>query len=156
MRWILFSALTVTACASAPKAADPVAEADAVMRTSREWSQVAASGDLEATLTYWAEDAVMMAPGQPPIRGRSAIRAFLESTTDIPGFTVRWEPLEAHVSESGDMAYLLERNEFSFLDSTGARVTESNKAVTIWRKQEDGSWKNVVDTWNADPTAWQR
>jgi ketosteroid isomerase-like protein len=36
-------------------------------------------------------------------------------------------------------------------DSTGKPVTQHNKAVTIWRKQADGTWKNVVDMWNANP-----
>ena len=125
------------------------------MHLSREWSNVAGSGDLEATLAYWADDAVIMAPGQSPIRGRQAIRKFIEASAAIPGFSVKWEPLEAHVSSLGDMAYLIERNLFTFRDSTGKQVTESNKVVTVWRKQPDGSWKNVIDMWNADPNAWK-
>ena len=124
------------------------------MRISREWSNAAASGNLEAILAYWAEDAVMMAPGQPPLRGKPAIRKFVESSATIPGFSIRWEPLEAHVSASGDMAYLIERNMFTYRDSTGSQVTETNKVVTVWRKL-DGSWKNVIDMWNADPTRWK-
>jgi hypothetical protein len=50
------------------------------------------------------------------------------------------------------MAYLIERNRVSFQDSTGATVTETNKVVTVWRKQPDESWKNVIDMWNADPS----
>ena len=109
----------------------------------------------ETTLAYWADDAVMMAPGQSPLRGRQAIRKFIEASAAIPGFSVKWEPLEAHVSSSGDMAYLIERNLVTFRDSTGKQVTESNKVVTVWRKQQDGSWKNVIDMWNADPNAWK-
>jgi ketosteroid isomerase-like protein len=37
----------------------------------------------------------------------------------------------------------------------GLQVTEWNKVVAVWRKQTDGSWKNVIDIWNADPTAWR-
>jgi uncharacterized protein (TIGR02246 family) len=124
-----------------------------LMRVSREWAAVARSGDLEKTLAYWADDAVMLPPGQPPLRGKEAIREYLESAAHIPGFAITWEPIEAHVAASGDIAYLMERNEVSFDDATGARVTETNKAVTVWRKQPDGSWKNVVDIWNAEPPA---
>jgi ketosteroid isomerase-like protein len=112
-------------------------------------------GDLDATLAYWADDAVMMPPGMPPLKGKKAILEFIEASGSIPGSAIRWEPLEAHVSPSGDFAYLLERNEISFQDSTGVQVTEWNKVVTVWRKQADGSWKNVLDIWNADPTAWK-
>lgn len=149
--------LTVVAagCASSANPVNVEDEAATLMRLSREWSQVAGSGDLERTLSYWADDAVMMAPGQAPIRGKVAIRTFVESSASIPGFSVQWEPLEAHVSASGDMAYLIERNQFSFRDASGSLVTESNKVVTVWRKQRDGTWKNVIDMWNADPNAWK-
>ena len=132
------------------------AERDALMQLSREWSQVAGTGDIEATLSYWAEDAVMMPPDMPPLRGKEAIRGFVDGSSQIPGFSVRWEPLEAHVSSSGDLAYLIERNQFSYQDSTGVQVSESNKVVTVWRKEADGTWRNVVDMWNADPEAWAR
>jgi uncharacterized protein (TIGR02246 family) len=151
----LLVALLVSGCASSPPGVSVEDETATLMRLSREWSEVAASGDLERTLAYWADDAVMMIPGQPPIRGKEAIRKFVESSAAVPGFSVRWEPLEAHVSASGDMAYLIERNQFSFNDSSGALVTESNKVLTVWRKQDDGTWKNVIDMWNADPGAWK-
>ncbi len=34
-----------------------------LMRISREWAQTAARGDLERTLSYWADDAILLAPG---------------------------------------------------------------------------------------------
>ncbi|HEX6134911.1 MAG TPA: DUF4440 domain-containing protein [Longimicrobiales bacterium] len=152
----MLAVLLAAACAGSPPAVDTAAEEAELMRISREWSDVAATGDIDAILAGWADDAVMMAPGQPPLRGKQAIREYVESTGSIPGFSIRWEPLEAHVAASGDMGYMIERNQFSFQDSTGAQVTESNKVVTVWRKQADGSWKNVIDMWNADPGAWER
>jgi uncharacterized protein (TIGR02246 family) len=147
--------MVLAACAASPPSIDAEAEAAELMRISREWSEVAGSGDLEATLAYWADDAVMLPPGNPPLKGKQAIREFVEASASIPGFAIRWEPLEAHVSPSGDFAFLLERNQFSFQDTTGVQVTEWNKVVTVWRKQADGAWKNVIDIWNADPTAWR-
>lgn len=137
-----------------PPAIEIAAEREALMRLSREWSQVAGGGDLEGALAYWAEDAVMMPPGMPPVRGKAAIREYVNGSGSIPNFRIRWEPLEAHVAPSGELAYLIERNEIRYQDSTGAPILESNKVVTIWRKEQDGSWKNVVDMWNADPEAW--
>ena len=49
------------------------------------------------------------------------------------------------------MAWLIEQNKITFNNSLGNPVTQYNKAVTIWRKEPGGSWKNVVDTWNALP-----
>ena len=152
-RSMVICLLAASACAQT-ESVDVGAEVSELMRISREWSEVAAEGDIEATLAYWADDAVMMVPGLPPLRGKAAIREYVEAGAQVPGFSIRWEPLEAHVSASGDMGYVIERNQFTMQDSTGAVVTESNKTVTVWRRQADGTWKNVIDMWNADPTAW--
>lgn len=154
--WLAVCFLVAAGCSPRSEPIDTAAEASQLMQISREWSELVGTGDIDAAIEYWAEDAVMMVPGLPPLRGRAAIREYIEAGAAMPGFSVRWEPLEAHVSEAGDMAYLIERNQFTMQDSTGATVTESNKTVTVWRREADGTWKNVIDMWNADPTAWER
>lgn len=131
---------------------DRDAEAQELMNLSREWSEVASTGNIDSMMTYWADDAVMMAPGQPPLRGKEAIRSFVEASGQLPGFEVNWEPLSAHISNDGSMAYLIEKNQMAYNDSLGNRVVENNKVVTVWRKNEDGVWKNVIDMWNSDPS----
>jgi ketosteroid isomerase-like protein len=133
-------------------AIDTKAEGERLMQISREWSKSAATDSIEKTLSYWADDAVVMSPGQSPIKGKNAIREMIEGTSKIPGFKISWEPLNVSVSKSGDMAYMIEQNQITVNDSLGKPITEFNKSVTIWRKETDGSWKNIVDMWNADPS----
>jgi ketosteroid isomerase-like protein len=131
---------------------DTKAEGEKLMQISREWSKTAATGSIEKTLSYWADDAVVLSPGQPPIKGKNSIREMVQGTSKIPGFKISWEPLSVSVSKSGDLAYMIEQNQITFNDSLGKPITEFNKGVTIWRKEADGSWKNVVDIWNTDPS----
>jgi ketosteroid isomerase-like protein len=131
---------------------DTKAEGEKLMQISREWSKTAATDSIEKTLSYWADDAVVLSPGQPPIKGKNSIREMVQGTSKIPGFKISWEPLSVSVSKSGDMAYMIEQNQITFNDSLGKPITEFNKGVTIWRKEADGSWKNVVDIWNTDPS----
>jgi uncharacterized protein (TIGR02246 family) len=131
---------------------DTKVEGEKIMQLSREWSHVASTGDVEKTVSYWAEDAIVMSPGQPPLKGKKAIRQMVEESYRIPGFRISWQPQTVEVSKSGDMAYLIENSEVSFTDSTGKLITQNNKAVSIWRKQGDGSWKNVVDISTPDPS----
>lgn len=128
---------------------DQAAEAEKLMETSREWAK---SKSNEEYLGFWHENAKLMQPGQATLNGHKDISAMLESTKDIPGFAVDWEPQEAYVSESGDLGYLIEKTSFTVNDSLGNPVTEFYKTVTIWKKQEDGSWINVVDIFNSDPS----
>jgi len=115
------------------------------MQTSREWSQIASTADIEKTLSYWAEDAVVMLAGQPILFGKKDIRKMVEESFKTPGFKISWEPQSVQVSESGDMAYLIEKESMSMNDSTGKTMTMYSDGVTVWKKQSDGSWKNVVD-----------
>lgn len=128
---------------------DQKTEGEHLMNISREWAK---SKTPEETLSYWADDAIVMAPGQPSLKGKDAIKKMIEGSAGIPGFEVNWEPKEVYVSKSGDLAYLIEQNYFAMNDSLGNQQKTFNKVVTIWKKQEDGTWKNVVDMWNEDPS----
>ena len=131
---------------------DVKAEGEKLMQISREWSQSASTRNIEKTVSYWAEDAVVMSAGQPPVKGKKAIRQMVEDSYKIPGFHINWEPESVEVSESGDMAYMIERSQITIHDSSGKAITEYYKGVSVWKKQPDGSWKNVVDISNADPS----
>ena len=145
----LVVATALNACAQ--PTVDLEAEGQALMQVSRDWSDLVATGDMEAIMAGWADDAVMMPPGLPPLEGKAAIRAYVEAAGEIPGFAISWEPLSVHVAASGDLAYMIERNMTTVHDSVGNPVQTHGKAVTVWRKDIDGTWRNVVDIWNETP-----
>jgi len=124
---------------------DTKAEGDKIMQLSKEWSEAASKKDLDKTVSYWADDAILISEGQPSLNGKQAIKKFVEESFKIPGFKISWQPQNVIVSENGDMAYMIEDSQMSYSDSTGKSTTLNSKAVSIWRKQTDGSWKNVVD-----------
>ena len=131
---------------------DQDTEAEKLMELSRNWALEVQSADNERILSIWAPDAMVMPPGQAAIKGHDAIRKMLEESSKIPGFEINWEPKEAFVSQSGDLGYVIAHNYIKVTDSLGNTITTFNKAVEIWKRQEDGSWKNVVDIFNHDPT----
>jgi ketosteroid isomerase-like protein len=146
LAWSL--SLLIAACTPAPGKPDLDAEKAALMQASRDWAATIPTGNVDSILSYWSDDAVVMPPDEPAIVGKAAIRAFVTGMFAIPGFSITWEPEQAMISASGDMGYLIERNSATFSDSTGAKVTQLAKAVTVWRKDAQGQWKCVVDTWN--------
>ncbi len=124
---------------------DTKADEEKLLQLSKEWSQAAVSKDLEKTISYWADDAILMSAGQPKLNGKQEIKQMVAESFTMPGFEIKWQPKSVHISESGDMAYILEDSQLSISDSTGKIITQKNDAVSIWRKQSDGQWKNVVD-----------
>jgi len=131
---------------------DKEVEGEKLMQSSKAWSQSIATKDIDKMVSYWADDALVIQEGRAPVKGKQAIRQMVEESFKIPGFSISWQPQSVEVSDNGDMAYLIENAQVSFTDSTGKAITIYNKAVTIWRKQADGSWKNVVDISTADPS----
>ena len=61
---ILAMAASLAACSPA---VDIEAEGEALTQLSRDWSDLVATGDMERIMAGWAEDAVMMPPGTPPL-----------------------------------------------------------------------------------------
>ncbi len=121
------------------------------MEISREWSKSAARDDIEKTLSYWADDAVILSSGNPPLQGKAALKTMVENTRKIPGFKISWEPVSVDVSTSGDMAYMIEENQLTTNDSLGNPVIKFGRGVTIWKKGKDGIWKNIVEFTNDSP-----
>ena len=150
MRLTILSLALISLCACNQQTVDTKAEGEKLMQISREWSKSARTDSVEKTLSYWADDAVVLSPGQSLLKGKDQIKAMVGEMSKIPGFKISWEPQSVSVSESGDMAYMIEQNQITMNDSLGNPITEINKGVTVWRKEKDGSWKNVVDIWNAD------
>jgi ketosteroid isomerase-like protein len=142
--------MTLWACTNQP-VVDKQKEGEILMQLSRDWSDLVKTGDLEKIMEGWADNAVMMVPGMSPLKGKEAIRAYVKAGLEVPGFAIRWEPLEVFVSDNGDMAYMIERNEMKVNDSLGNPIVTYNKTVTVWRKDTEGQWKNVIDMWNDDP-----
>jgi len=107
------------------------------------------AGKLEESIDFWAGDAVMLPPDMPMLSGKAEIREYVMGAASIPGFRISWAPESTYVSESGDIAYLIERNLTERDGEDGQKIEIPGKVVTIWRRESNGEWKNVVEIWNA-------
>ena len=110
------------------------------------WFRLPAAVGLIAALTACA-------PAPPDLEAEKA--ALMQTSRDwalaAAGFSVSWEPGQASISAQGDVGYLIEKSQFTFTDANGVLQTQHGKSVTVWRKNADGEWKCVVDTWNNNP-----
>ena len=134
-------------------AGEPVDDAAVLMQTSRDRAKAVASRDVERTLSYWADDAIVFEPDMKAIVGKQAIRGMVERGMKDPRFSMTWEPERAVISKGGDMGYLIEHSRVTFADPTGRIRSVFGKGVTIWKKDANGNWKNVVEIFNGSPTA---
>ena len=83
-----------------------------LMQTSRDWAKPAAIRDEDLIVSFWAEDAIVLAPDQPAVVGKQAIREFVRQSLGMSGFSITWEPEQATVALEGNFGYIIERNRF--------------------------------------------
>jgi ketosteroid isomerase-like protein len=81
----------------------PEAERAEILRLDKEWAAVAAAGqDLDRILSFWSDDATLFPPGAPALAGKAAIRQFVATGLQTPGFSVTWQTTQLTVSPAGE------------------------------------------------------
>jgi len=124
--------------------------AQAVRAADLAWAQAFSRRDVVAYLAFVDSTASIQQPNAPTVTGTAAIRALVESFYRLPNLKGTWQPTRVEGSRSGDLAYSSGTYQLSFTDPSGKAVTERGKYVAIWRKQADGSWKMVLESFNSD------
>ncbi|WP_213804796.1 SgcJ/EcaC family oxidoreductase [Granulicella sp. dw_53] len=117
-----------------------------------QWSKAAAAHDLDSTVAFYADDAILLPADEPLATGKAAIRAAW--TSALPAFeTISWETRTIEVANSGELAYITGAWKATTKGPDGTSVPSTGKIVEVWKKQADGQWKCIVDTYNADAPA---
>jgi ketosteroid isomerase-like protein len=148
-------AIAAFGCASASQqpAAPPdtrAADDTTIRKADADWAAVAQAKQVEGWVSYYSDDAVVLPPNESTATGKDAIRKAVSELLTLPGLTIKWEPAKIEVACSGDIAYDHGTYELTFKDSRGKTISDQGKYVEVWKKQSDGGWKCVVDTWNSD------
>ena len=121
------------------------ADEKAVRDADAEWSKVAGAKDLDKTVAYYADDAMILPPNQPMVISKTGIRdlwkGFLDSLTDIS-----WKTTRVEMAKSGDTGYLIGTYAMTMKDGT----KDTGKYCEVWKKQTDGKWKVTADMFSSD------
>lgn len=149
MSILVVSVLLAAGCApSAP--VDTQKGAAEIRALDEQWSATAAKNDLDGTVAFYADDAVLLPPNAPIATDKKSIRESWASLLG-PNTDVSWKVSKAEVAKSGELGYLYGTYELSIKDPKGGPpVHDTGKLVEIWKKQADGKWKCIVDTYNSD------
>lgn len=123
--------------------------AKVLMETDSKFDEATSLNGLDAWLSYFAEDGIMLPAGSGIVVGREAMRKFLAPRFAAPGFALRWAPIDAYVS--GDLGYTYGVSKTSRMDQDGKLVASYGKYVTIWIKQRSGLWRVALDIGNSSP-----
>jgi ketosteroid isomerase-like protein len=112
------------------------------------------AGEAAVISALYAQDARLLAPAAPPIRGRAAIERFWQAGVDTG---LKSGELEAAALERGDgVAYELGRYTLA-VESDDGTVVDRGDYLLVHERQDDGSWRWAVEMFNPDaPTVHPR
>jgi ketosteroid isomerase-like protein len=134
---VVVAATVALTAACAHRAPPDNGDSGSVAQRQSGFFMALSSKDVDATVAFFADDAVLHVAGMPPIEGRTAIRQFYGNLFRFLSATTA-APETLHVSRSGDLAYSTGRasNEFQVADGLTAY---SGKYVLVWTR-DGGNW----------------
>jgi len=115
-----------------------------------QWSAAAGAKDLDKTVSYYSNDAIVMPPNASAATTRESIRSAWKEMLTSPGAAISWKATKVEVAKSGDLAYVSGTYEETMTDANGKPVKDRGKYIEIFKKQADRTWKVVADIWNSD------
>lgn len=107
--------------------------------------------DAAKVASFYADDAVLMPPNQPIVKGRASIEADCKHAFEQGVTNLQVRPMEVviagtHAFEAGTTSVTVQGSQSS---GAGSSITESGKYVVIYKKV-GSDWKIAYDVWNSD------
>jgi len=117
------------------------------------WAKAAATKDVEQTIAFYSDDAIVFPPNATSAATKEAIRNGWKEMFASPGFVISWQSTRVQVGKSGGMAWVSGTYEVTMNDTSGKPINDRGKYLEVWEKQTDGNWKCAADMWNSDLAA---
>lgn len=149
----LFALLLTEGCQQAGEVAPGSHEADIKALHDVEIAEEQAwiSKDIEKALGFYADDAIVMSPNMPAIIGKENLRAYMKALFADPAITCQYQIDKVDVAQSGDLGYTQGASTCKMTDpKSGKPIDDRGKWLSVRRKQADGSWRIVQDTFSSD------
>lgn len=125
------------------------ADEKALRDADEAWSAAAATKDVDKTVAFYSDDAVVMPPNAERATSKEAIRKIWKDMLTDAELT--WKATKVEVAKSGDIGFIIGTYEVAMNDVvTGKPVNDRGKYLEVWEKQTDGSWKCAADMFSSD------
>ena len=124
--------------AGAADPASPLRQADQAM------DRAVGSHDAVAFAALVDEEALWGGP-EGLLDGRAAVAASWSRFTTPGGASLRWSPVEAVLSRSGDLGYTVGTWRLERKGPDGEVQSAEGRYLTVWRRGKDGAFRAVFD-----------
>ncbi len=112
----------------------------AIKKLAKDWSTSWDKSDIDALLSMYTDDPVLMPQSQPAVIGKDAIRSLYQSVFEE--FKIKGKGKVVEVEVSGDLGYFWSSYILTATPRAGGDpIKEEGKSIFIVRRQDDNSWK---------------
>jgi len=136
-------------CTTPPTQASHAKDLAAIEAFNKRYLGAINDGDANTLIALTVPDHLMMIPGQPIIQGKERLDAGSRRMAEQFNIRETWSPIDTVID--GSLAYT--RGTFSTTitpKSGGPARTTDGKFLRIYRKQPDGSWTMLIDSFSGD------
>ena len=147
-------ALLAMGCQPAPVEQAPAVSNDeirmAVSDAATAVNSALDSGDIEAYLAVYMDDAVWMPPGTEEIIGKARAQQRLSALFETWTIDEAFETEEMVVMGPN---HVVRRGQYTMMAKPkegGEEVRDVGSFMNVWHKDADGNWKIMFDIWNSD------
>ena len=116
-----------------------------IVQTEKEFEKMVNDEGIEKGFTFFAADNAAMIRDENIISGKDQFREYFKSPFWGKVKKLEWTPDYVDVSSSGDLGYTYGNYQIEYLDQNNKTVKNNGVFRTIWKRQNDGSWKFVLD-----------
>ena len=149
----LFALLIVLVLVScAPQEPDKVALKGVIDGYNSLLTESLLAGNMTATMSYYADDAVSMPASGPMLKGKEAIQKHSDEMGKSGMKFTAVKFTTSDIGGSGNLAYEIGTYEMS-IEMGPTKINDNGKYLTMWKKQGDGSWKVFSEIWNSSVEA---
>ncbi|RJP69720.1 MAG: SgcJ/EcaC family oxidoreductase [Ignavibacteriales bacterium] len=114
------------------------------------WRETAIQGDVDAYMSYLADDVVLLLPNAEPLKGKEVIRKLVVNVFNT--ITVAETNIMKDIIICDNLGYAWGIYDATFTaKADGTKTRELGKVVTLWQRGSDGQWKLKMGMSNPSP-----
>jgi ketosteroid isomerase-like protein len=142
------TAAVPAATAAAPVVASLTADENAIRQVVVQTVDAAARGDMDTYLKFYGPNAALVLPGLPITYGIESPRK-----NGFPaGYAIKMDTAKVEIASAGDLGYAFGTYEQRAPDAKTKKLADTTgKWMAVFKKQPDGRWGAIADTYNVDP-----
>ncbi len=122
---------------------------------NKDFCKAMLTNDREAMLDFYADDVISLPSYAEMIMGKENIKEAMMKQDTMSSKVTEFNLASKKLIMSGDLLLDIGTYDMTMnVQGMDEPVIDHGKYLTVYEKQNDGSWKIKVETWNSDINPW--